>query len=59
MIEIVLILATALRYAFRREFAPYIGLEWASQYGGSADYARAAAESPTQARAVTGLRFWW
>ena len=33
-----------LRYEIRREFAPYIGVEWGGKFGGTADYARAAGE---------------
>ncbi len=29
-----------LRYEFTRQFAPYVGVEWAGLYGGTADYAR-------------------
>jgi len=48
-----------LRYEFRREFAPYIGVEWASLYGDSADMARAAGLNRSETRAVAGLRFWF
>ena len=48
-----------LRYEIRREFAPYIGIEWAGKFGGTADYARAAGEDPEQTRYVAGLRFWY
>ena len=46
-----------LRYEIKREFAPYVGIEWAGMYGGTADYARAAAVRATDARWVAGLRF--
>lgn len=48
-----------LRYEIRREFAPYVGIEWAGKYGGSADYARAAALDIRETRAVAGVRFWF
>lgn len=48
-----------LRYEIRREFAPYIGLEWVGKYGGTADYARAAGLERAETRAVAGLRFWF
>jgi len=48
-----------LRYEIKREFAPYIGVEWAGKYGGTADYARAAGEETADTRAVAGLRFWF
>jgi len=48
-----------LRYEIRREFAPYIGIEWAGQYGGTADYARAANLDTKETRAVAGVRVWF
>lgn len=48
-----------LRYEIRREFAPYIGIEWAGKFGSTADYARMAGERRAQTRTVAGLRFWF
>ena len=48
-----------LRYGIRREFAPYVGIEWAGQYGGTADYARAAGDPAKETRYVAGVRFWF
>ena len=48
-----------LRYEIRREFAPYVGVEWAGTFGGSADYARAAGLDTNETRAVAGVRFWF
>lgn len=48
-----------LRYEIRREFAPYIGIEWAGKYGATADYAEAAGEDIRETRVVAGLRFWY
>lgn len=48
-----------LRYEIRREFAPYIGVEWAGKYGGSASYARAAGQDTKERQAVVGVRFWF
>jgi copper resistance protein B len=48
-----------LRYEIRREFAPYVGIEWAGKYGGTADYARAAGTEARETRFVAGLRFWF
>ena len=48
-----------LRYEIRREFAPYVGIEWAGKYGGTADHARAAGERTRKAQLVAGLRFWF
>ncbi len=48
-----------LRYEIRREFAPYIGVEWSGAFGATADRARAAGEDAKQTRAVAGVRFWF
>ena len=48
-----------LRYEFRREFAPYIGVIWNRKFGGTADFAEAAGEEVGGARFVTGLRLWF
>ncbi len=48
-----------LRYEVRREFAPYIGIEWAGTYGDTADYVRAAGGQTDDTRVVAGLRFWF
>ena len=47
-----------LRYEFRREFAPYVGVVWNNKYGGTADFAEAAGEDTGGARFVTGVRLW-
>lgn len=51
-------LGLRLRYEFRREFAPYLGIEWAGKFGGTADFARDAGASARETRWVAGLRFW-
>lgn len=48
-----------LRYEIRREFAPYIGVEWNGTFGGTADFARAAGARARETRLVAGLRFWF
>ena len=48
-----------LRYEFRREFAPYVGVIWNWKHGGTADFAKAAGEETSGARFVTGLRLWF
>jgi copper resistance protein B len=48
-----------LRYEIRREFAPYIGIEYTSKYGKTADYARADGASVSDTHWVAGLRFWY
>jgi copper resistance protein B len=48
-----------LRYEIRREFAPYLGVEWAGTFGDTKDLARAAGEDASETRLVAGLRFWF
>ena len=48
-----------LRYEFFREFAPYLGIEWESKYGESANIARSAGLDTRETRVVAGLRFWY
>jgi len=48
-----------LRYEFRREFAPYIGIEHVHRFGKTADLARAASEDAHETRWVAGFRFWF
>jgi copper resistance protein B len=54
-----LVLGVRLRYEIRREFAPYFGVEHATRFGGTADYARAAGEDVNVTRLVAGVRFWY
>jgi len=48
-----------LRYEVRREFAPYIGVEWGRSFGETADFARIAGEDIEDLRFVAGARFWF
>lgn len=48
-----------LRYEFRREIAPYVGVAWSHKWGKTADFAEAAGEETGGARLVTGLRLWF
>jgi len=48
-----------LRYEILREFAPYVGIEWARQVGETRHLARAAGEKTGERRFVAGLRFWF
>jgi copper resistance protein B len=48
-----------LRYEIRREFAPYIGLNWNRLYGQSADYAREDGEGVDNVRLLVGIRTWF
>jgi copper resistance protein B len=47
-----------LRYEFRRELAPYVGVTWGRKYFGTADAARAAGAPTRSARLAFGLRLW-
>lgn len=48
-----------LRYEFRREIAPYVGLVWTKRFGKSADFARAAGDGANDLQALAGLRIWF
>ncbi|WP_199722948.1 copper resistance protein B [Pusillimonas sp. NJUB218] len=46
-----------LKYEVTRQFVPYVGVEWSSKFGKTADYARAAGDSKQETRFVAGLSF--
>ncbi len=48
-----------LRYEFRREFAPYIGINWSRLFGNTADFAIIAGQDTSEAQLVIGLRAWF
>lgn len=48
-----------LRYEIRREFAPYIGVNWVKRYGNSADFSRAAGQDVDDTQFVIGVRAWF
>ena len=48
-----------LRYEIKRELAPYVGIDWTTRWGQTADFATAAGERRSEARVVTGLRLWF
>ncbi|MEW6449155.1 MAG: copper resistance protein B [Pseudomonadota bacterium] len=52
-------LGLRLRYEFRREFAPYIGVSYDQKIGRTADYARAEGEDVRAVKFVTGIRAWF
>ena len=52
-------LGLRLRYEIRREFAPYVGVEWSGKIGDTARFARAAGEKPSAVNVVAGVRFWF
>jgi copper resistance protein B len=48
-----------LRYEITRKFAPYIGVTWNRQFGGTADYTRMRGGDRSEVRAVAGVRLWF
>jgi copper resistance protein B len=52
-------LGLRLRYEFRREFAPYVGVVWTRRFFGTADQARAAGQDVSGTRFAVGLRTWF
>ncbi|MCF6190469.1 MAG: copper resistance protein B [Cocleimonas sp.] len=48
-----------LRYEIKREFAPYIGVNWAKKFGGTADLARDEGEDTSETMFVIGVRAWY
>jgi copper resistance protein B len=48
-----------LRYDVRREFAPYVGVQYRRSFGNTRDYQRAAGEDTGGWSAVAGIRFWF
>ena len=47
-----------IRYEFRRELAPYVGVEWLRQLGGTARLARGDGEAVSSPALVVGMRAW-
>lgn len=52
-------LGLRLRYEIKREFAPYVGAEWAKKVGDTARFARIAGEDADVVNFVAGIRFWF
>jgi copper resistance protein B len=48
-----------LRYEIKREFAPYVGVEWSSALGETRQIARDAGGAPEETRLVFGIRSWY
>jgi len=48
-----------LRYEFKREFAPYVGVEWQGSFGETRDLIKAAGGEGDEIVAVAGLRVWF
>lgn len=52
-------LGLRLRYEIVREFAPYVGVEWARKVGDTGRFARAAGEDVDGVNLVAGLKLWF
>lgn len=52
-------LGARLRYELVREFAPYLGVEWQRDLGGTARFTRAAGERASRVVFVAGVRAWF
>ncbi|MBU0656982.1 MAG: copper resistance protein B [Gammaproteobacteria bacterium] len=48
-----------LRHEFKREFAPYIGVNWSKKFGKTADFARDDGEKTQDTQFVAGVRLWF
>jgi copper resistance protein B len=48
-----------LRYEWRREIAPHVGVTWSRKWGKTAEFAEAEGEGRGGVRLVTGLRLWF
>jgi copper resistance protein B len=47
-----------LRFEVRREFAPYVGVQWTSSFGETADRIEALGDDADEFQVVVGLRMW-
>ncbi|MEW8024992.1 MAG: copper resistance protein B [Candidatus Thiodiazotropha sp.] len=52
-------LGLRLRYEIRREFAPYIGVNWSKKFGKTADFAEDEGEDTSDTQIVAGIRAWF
>jgi copper resistance protein B len=52
-------LGLRLRYEFKREFAPYVGVVWRQRFGRTADLYRAQHEPAGDLQFVAGFHFWF
>jgi len=52
-------LGLRLRHEFKREFAPYIGVEWSKKFGNTADFARDEGEDVSDTQLVLGIKAWF
>ena len=52
-------LGLRLRYEIKREFAPYIGVNWTKKFGQTANFARDEGEETSDIQFVVGIRAWF
>lgn len=52
-------LGLRLRYEIKREFAPYIGINWNNKYGNTATFAENEGERVSSTQIVAGVRAWF
>ncbi|NKB87136.1 MAG: copper resistance protein B [Acidobacteria bacterium] len=52
-------LGLRLRYEFRRELAPYLGIQWEQKFGKTADFARADGVPVARTAFLIGIRAWF
>jgi len=52
-------LGLRLRHEFKREFAPYVGIEWTKKFGNTADFARDEGEDVSDTQLVLGIKAWF
>lgn len=52
-------LGLRLRYEIKREFAPYIGINWTNKYGNTATFAKNEGEEVSSTHFVAGIRAWF
>ena len=48
-----------LRHEVKREFAPYVGVNWSKKFGKTADFARDDGEKTQDTQFVAGVRLWF
>ena len=51
-------LSVRLRYEIRREFAPYVGVQWLNRFGETADISRRGGGRAEDFAVVFGVRLW-
>lgn len=52
-------LGMRLRYEIQREFAPYVGVNWAKKFGQTADFAKDEGENSSEIQLIVGMRIWY